>query len=849
MRYEYQDAMFNNSLFHDYLIDNGLKVQSRDYTRDIICLEFNYGSVSYEEEIKRVTRLAKKAKDDYKFIKSKKNKIEISKARLRRRKISKVFMVVNENKDKYCKKSKEELRDIFYNEGVEIDYISKKKNGIIKSKETIKYLMLYRSIGKAKDGSCMFIKESLYKKAINFLHMGIKLKENPMLVEISAYAPLVSSTIVDKIQINPKEILILKDIDVPFVTDVISIETNEDKHCITKKIDNYELKNTIFDGQALIDSTIFPEWGNGYILLRHHFCKMAAFSSNIQDFFKDYFKEDYLTATVKDMFGEIHFVKDIKVITTDNSMKWIKFNKTYNYWCRKVSQNDNMFGIVKTAHKSKMENVQRMSYQMVNSLDTDIMENVTRESTNYITKLKMDDETFLDFLEKNNSFSNDYGVLIALYNHNADFIRSSYFRERRSSIIKRYITTLKSGKIIQNAENLVVVGSPYAMLLYSATGNPKDIYFDDTFAQEIKTTQCYTERFDMGSYLAFFRSPFNSKNNLSYLHNVNGEKIKKYFNLGEQTIAVNMIGTDFQDRNNGLDMDSDSGYCTNQPDIVEHAKRCCFEYPTIVNNIPKESTIYQNNKSSYALIDNSLAKANLSIGEASNLAQLAQTYTYNFPDQKYIDYVCILSVLAQVAIDNAKRRFDVDLAEEIRRIKNDMNISNNKYPMFWLLIKENFDKHKINKTLECPMNYLSKMKEIHFKSKELTLPMSYFFNKNKLDKDVRRGRKIELLISDYAKTLRTHNINKKIRDYSLLKLNFIKLLEDIRKIYKFEKEDSSKMISWLIDRILIITPALIQNRNTLADEIITYRPIFLKVLYELNSNAFLECFDKKEDKK
>ena len=75
------------------------------------------------------------------------------------------------------------------------------------------------------------------------------------------------------------------------------------------------------------------------------------------------------------MFGNEHYVKDIKIITTDNAMKWIKFNKTYEYWCEKVNENDCMFGIVKTAHKSKLGGVQKMSYQMVNSLDNKIMGN------------------------------------------------------------------------------------------------------------------------------------------------------------------------------------------------------------------------------------------------------------------------------------------------------------------------------------------------------------------------------------------------------------------------------------------------------------------------------------------
>lgn len=57
----------------------------------------------------------------------------------------------------------------------------------------------------------MFICDRLYKKAIKFLYMGIKLpKKNSPIVEISAYAPLISSAIVGKVKINPKNILILK---------------------------------------------------------------------------------------------------------------------------------------------------------------------------------------------------------------------------------------------------------------------------------------------------------------------------------------------------------------------------------------------------------------------------------------------------------------------------------------------------------------------------------------------------------------------------------------------------------------------------------------------------------------
>lgn len=842
--YDYKDAMFTNSLFSDYLKDNGLKVWKEESTRDIICLEFNFGSRSYEEEIAHLKKVAIKARMEYKLAKSYGYKSQIVKKKNKRQKLSRLFKEANQNKDKYQKHSKEEIRNIFYNDGVNVEYITRKKNGDVIKREIIHYKMLYRSTGKAKKGSCMFICDRLYKKAIKFLYMGIKLpKKNSPIVEVSAYAPLISSAIVGKIKINPKNILILKDIDRYFETEVVAVKTDEFKQCYAEHVKKYKLKNTLFDGQALIDSSIFPEWGNGYILLRHHFCKMAAFSTNIQQFFKDYFGDEYQFATVKDMFGNEHYVKDVELITTDNAMKWLKFDVSYEYWCEKVYENNCMFGIVKTAHESKLGDVQRMSYQMVNCLDESIMENVVKESVDYINKLKQDDDEFLKYLEKNKNFSNDYEVLIALCKQNYDFTRSSYFRRRKEYIIKNYVLNMKSGKIIQNAENLVVVGSPYAMLLYAATGNENSVDDDDTFFIEDGTIQCYTERFNSGEYLAFFRSPFNSQNNLSYLHNTYHKKLEKYFNLGRQCIAINMNGTDAQDRNNGMDMDSDSGYTTNQKDIVEHARKCYADSPTIVNLIPRDSKKYNKTMDDYALIDNNLANSQLDIGLSSNLAQIARTYSCNFNDVKYIDYVCILSVLAQVAIDNAKRRFDINLSDEIKRIQNDLNIKENLYPSFWSLIKKNFNKSNINDKLSCPMNYLYNLNLSEFHHSTSTLPMSHFFVKYDMSNNIRTCRKVEDLISKYSISLYDVNSSDSEKeDYLLLRKDFDDLISDIQKV-KISKNYIG-LFSWMIDRAFMILPGSLRNQKSISSVLNKNKPLLLKVLYEINSANLLKCFAK-----
>lgn len=841
--YESNDAMLTNSLFKDFLDENGLNVYKESSTRDIICVEFNYGSASYKEQLNKMQKKIKEIKNNSKKSESEKEEDE--------KKIHYAIDKINSRKDLFEKKSKQELREIFYENGIDIEYKSFSKN---KPSEIIHYKMLYRTPGKAKKGSCMFIREELYDKSIDFLRMGIELPEkNAPVVEIGAYSSLVTSTIVGKVEIDPKNILILNDVDSFMETNVVSVELNDEKKCVLNKIDKYKLKNTLFDGQALIDTSIFPEWGDGYILLRHHFCKVAAFHSNIQLFFKDYYGERYETETVKDMFGNDHFVKDIKLITTDNGVKWLKFNISYDYWCEKVNQNGNMFGIVKTAHESKLGNVQRMSYQMVNALNANTMENVTEKSRNYINLLKKDNKVFIEYLKKNVNFCNDFDVLVALCEQDEEFVYSEYFRERKKKIINSYIKDFENGRVIQNADNLVIVGSPYAMLLHSVG---EDVENDSTFTTEDVAIQCFTQRFDDGEYLAEFRSPFNSRNNLGYLHNVYSDEMFKYFNFGKQIIAVNMINTCFQDRNNGSDMDSDSIYTTNQNDIVEWAKYCCENYPTIVNNIPKEKNIYGNTLLDFANIDNNIAAANMAIGLSSNLAQLALTYSYNFEDEKYLDNVCILSVLAQAAIDNAKRKFDVDLNSEIARIKKDINVCENKYPEFWFNLKRkdrfskkmtaeqknNKKRNNLNSYLECPMNYLSKINFEKHRSSVPTKPMSDFFIKfeNKLGK--KQSKKIEDLIQKYSIDLYNNNIDSGDDKFDafLMKDKFDELISDIQQINI--SKNYIGLMSWLIDRAFIITSGAKRQMNRSSSTLNSNRPLLLKTLYKANPEALLKCF-------
>lgn len=119
---------------------------------------------------------------------------------------------------------KHDLRTMYYKDGVTYTFEKKNKKGEVVDTNEIKYKMLMRSTGKAKNGECVFIRETLHHKAINFLTMGLydlmdKQSQNDpekvfRLVELSAYQTLTTATAVGYIHIPLENILIVNDEEV-----------------------------------------------------------------------------------------------------------------------------------------------------------------------------------------------------------------------------------------------------------------------------------------------------------------------------------------------------------------------------------------------------------------------------------------------------------------------------------------------------------------------------------------------------------------------------------------------------------------------------------------------------------
>lgn len=833
------------------------------------------------------------------------------------------------------KLSKHDLRKRFYKNGVTYTFEKKNRKGEIVERIPVHFKMLMRSTGKAKDGECVFIRDSLHHKAINFLTMGFydlmdkQSKNDPekvfKLVELSAYQTLTTATAKGYIQIPLENILVVKDeeaysdgmnaaivtvedkihyrdvyeidFDSPrleniinrkgFTFDASKAKDNDlnlitekskaalkengfringkypgehkqvaytKKECVVNRVSDAQIKNILWDGMGQIDESIFPKYKDGFIYCRSHFFKSCLFRGNIQKFFKDYCEKhglDYDTYVVQsDMFGRNLLLKDIKVIITDKSLKWIsKFEdmmggakkKAYRYYYNYMKRFDNYFSIVKTAHPSHWGDIQLMAYQMDNSIpttDREMLGHITECGVNLCNELKTNDTAYLKYLDRKKNDFNINELLIELVKWNQDFLKTEFYRKKKSRDISDLVSDCKEGRLPQIGDNLTIMDNPIALLMKVIGEN---LLEEGCFELMHDGVQCYAPRFNEGERLAGFRSPHNSPNNIIHLYNVYPDKLIKYFpNIGQNVIVFNAIKTDTQARLSGHDCDSDFVYVTNQNDLADLARKAYTEYPTIINGVDESgANNYHFTLEDYAEMDNQISDAQESIGTSTDTAQLALSYYYDGGMvSKELEYCfIILSVIGQISIDLAKKCFDIDVVREINRIRNSPCMRRNEIPQFFASNK----KSRNNKDFEgkevvsmnCPMDIMAEIieeKVIKYADRESHLPLRNFWNHSviakgnryKKDKFVKEVRSY----NEFDKWLEKHEAEmSKETFFSLKNRNMTQFLAKVSK--ELDQETIMQLVIYATD----------DNNSDV-------RATILNFLFKIHRDEFMNCFIK-----
>jgi len=654
-------------------------------------------------------------------------------------------------------------------------------------KSKIKYVRYGRSSSMARTGTVLFVKERLLEPMDEYASMGMESLNihNATDAGTMAYKALILSSIVGEVEIYPNEILLVEDIPMhqsynneenwysgayhdtamksrtmsitrlnekgepeatlePYFTG--SYKRDDEGNYILNEKGNKIIENhgdEIWDGQALADISLFkrakgydvgedetPYAQKGMMLLRNHFTKSCAFSTNILEFVKEkYFVRDadgnILNEIVKDMFGRILQAADIKLIITNNSIKFLKQHKlfqgatkkereqaAYEFWLKTAG---NRFTICKAEKIDTVANYDveedldenyddyheydNSAYQFLNSLplSRDDIKMLIQQQIEYVERLKNEPEIFKEYLRINSEMSTTQFIQ-DLFSKNIKAFDTREGKEWKRKIIENYVKKLRRGKIpIPRSINAYMLSNPYEFLEYAFfkkfVGYPIGFQYDDV----TEFFNVWSTAFVDGEKLTLFRSPHICAGNVAVATNVKYERREieykdygyktaievnghiywnymKYFNLTDGVIVVNSFNCNIQGRLQNCDFDSDFVYCTPDKTILEAAKKCAA-FPTPVCGIPEADE--QADKTA-ADVDNKIS--NNLIPQVVNMSQVMNSYYWElYCDnadgkndkllEKISNITSILSSLQVVEIDGAKKTYDVNTKAYLAKIK------------------------------------------------------------------------------------------------------------------------------------------------------------------------------------
>lgn len=340
-----------------------------------------------------------------------------------------------------------------------------------------KYVRYRRSASSAKSGNCLFVYESIKDVLDKWNYCGLqKPTDTSDLTSWEAYTALTLSGIQAAFQLDRKSILIIRDLKSKFNTPAIAVtkETTDagEEILSSEYSDSVEIENTIWDGEALIDETVFSELESiGFsdshmLLLRNRFFKSCGFRTILQDQYdKDgnlirtgWFTDNGITK-VSELNGytSAKRIEDIKIVITESSLKYLKFRekspKETNYrskqefwedyytylkknlqsWFSGLGNSHKItFGIVKSDKPSKFFNGEMVhtNYQLLNTLGLNEGESqiLLEDTLDYLEKAK-NDPAFFRFYLKN-------GLTLTFTDNDAE-ANSSYFDSESSESISQ----------------------------------------------------------------------------------------------------------------------------------------------------------------------------------------------------------------------------------------------------------------------------------------------------------------------------------------------------------------------------------------------------------------------------
>lgn len=550
--------------------------------------------------------------------------------------------------------------------------------------EGIKYVRFKRSSGSSRVGKCLFINKRLYDIMHKWEMCGIQVDEGQDidLAALEPYIALTLSSIIDTIEIKPENILVVDDYKSVFHERAIATRLVDGR--LVSKPEDVEISNSIWDGQSLMDRSLFGEYSNkGMLLLRARFFKSCCFNTNIQQWFADH---GIKKISQLNGYTRAKKIEDVKLITTPSSIKYLKFG-TLNQWLDTL---ETTFGVVKYEKKTHFFDGRMVQthYQLINTLQMtyEEVEQFIKPSLDYARMIKTDpavlrhqigyqyqspDDTFYT---KAVTSKND--IIYRLLGMNDRFAKTKMYRNFCNDLIKSFIKNLRCGHVLVRGNYSTLCGNPIEMLKM-AIGQ-----FDGKSIIERNTVHC--EMFESGKELLGSRSPHVTIGNILVTKNIIRPEIARYMNPTNEIVYVNSIQENLLERLSGADFDSDTMMLTDNEILVTAAKRNYdnFPVPTKLVESAKRKRKYTNREKADLDIKTSVNK----IGEIINLSQELNSILWDRINkgasiEDVMELYCDISqldVMSNLEIDSAKRENPANNTRELQLLKKKYDVRDKK---------------------------------------------------------------------------------------------------------------------------------------------------------------------------
>ena len=537
------------------------------------------------------------------------------------------------------------------------------------------YVRMKRSSGSARVGKCLFIIEELYKSIFKYSSKGLTITPGQEidLAAFESYLALSSSSIIGTIDIPSDSILVIDDYDSVFKENVIETRSENGHLVIEEK--EATITNSIWDGQSLLDISMFGQYSQyGMLLLRNLMFKSCCFNCNIQKWFAD---NNITEISQLNGYTNAKDIKDIKMITTPNSIKYLKFG-SLKQWLKNLYPT---FGVVKHDKKTHFfeGHLVQTHYQLLNTLQftKDEMKEFLAPSFDFINKLYLNPEVVRYYIKYPDidemqplckPMQNKNDVVYNLLCINDNFCKTSYYQSFLHDLIKSTYSNMRLGHVFVNGNYSTLCGNPIEMLQSSIHQFNGD--------SQIGTGNIHSTRFDYDKTILGSRSPHVTVSNVWLPHNMANEMIDTYMNPTSEIVYINSINENVLQRLSGCDFDSDTVMLTDNKYLVSIAQRNYDTFKPISSAVVAKKIKRHYTPEEQADLDIKTS-VNL-IGEIINLSQelnsimwdkLAHGKTFDDIKDLYYD-ICQLDVMSGIEIDKAKKEFDVNNKTELKLMRD-----------------------------------------------------------------------------------------------------------------------------------------------------------------------------------